>query len=101
MDELRRAVRLNLTCTSNRALADIEKLGGSANWQTLAVLVGAELERRESRRHHGALGFRQVPAPEVQADNVAERIAAAVQLEPRHDSHLLAGRVTVAAVEDL
>src|SRR6516165_7142165 len=65
MDQLRSAILLNFTGAGDAALADSEQLRASANWQTLAVLVVAELERRQLGRHHGALRFRQVPTPQV------------------------------------
>src|SRR5262249_24441506 len=43
MDKLGSAMLLNFTGACNAALTDIEQFRASANWQTLAVLVVADL----------------------------------------------------------
>jgi hypothetical protein len=46
---------LNFAGACDRALSHVEQFRASANWQTLAVLIVAELERRQLGRHHSAL----------------------------------------------
>src|SRR6266436_2014280 len=88
--------------TLHAALANIEKfgslrLGGFANWRMLIIPAP---QRCQLGRHHGALAFVEMSAPEVERDHVGNGIVACVDRECRLDASREAGAVTIATVED-
>ena len=72
MLQLWSAVLDNLAGAGNAALANIEQLGSSANWQTLAMLIGtASVANVASFAATIArCDFTQMPALEVQANDI-------------------------------
>jgi hypothetical protein len=75
MDQLGRAFLTHHFRTGDGARADVEQLRSSANWQTFDEIGALSvLQRRQLRRHHGALRFVQVPAVDVDRNDVGEGI---------------------------
>ena len=82
--------------------ADVEKPGrvrlrGCANFR---MLVHPTLHVSEPCRRHRPLEFVEVPAVQVEADDVAGRIVAGVFLPAHRDASLQTSAVAVSAVQD-
>src|SRR5947207_3256665 len=65
------------------------------------MLIVAASERCQFRGNHCSLRRIQMPAPQVEANDIGNRIRALVSFESRFDTGLNAGAITVAAVKDL
>lgn len=62
--------------------------------------MNAPLQRRNLRRHHGALAFVEAAAVQVEGDDEGDQVAVTVPgAEARLDPGALAGDVAVAAVD--
>ncbi len=91
----------NFAGAGNAALTNVEQLGASANWQTLGMLIVAALECRQLRSNHCPLAFTQMPASQVEANDIGNRVIATIWQERGLDSGPDAGPVAIAAIEDL
>ena len=55
--QVRHTTAQNLPGARNCSFSYVQQVCGSANWQTLTVLVSAPFQIRQTGRHHGALTF--------------------------------------------
>jgi hypothetical protein len=80
----------------------VEQLGGSANWHTLCVLVGPELQVGSAGSCHRTLTLGKGATPgKATSDEIPERVIARIRLKGRLSTNDQTGKIEVRAVEDL
>ena len=65
------------------------------------MLIVAKAPFRQACRHHGALGFAQVPALEVKTDHVTKGVVSVISHEPWLDARRDTGSTANLAIENL
>jgi len=100
--QLGRAAVDNLARAGNTTLADIEQSRSSANWQTFNQVRSLAIPQcRQLGRHHCALAFVEMSAPEVEANDVSDRVVARIGFEPAGRPRRLAGSKPIPTIEHL
>ena len=92
------------TISMVRVRDDIKHVGRALlgrSGQLAAPLVRPMRKIGQPRSHHCPLAFVQVPAPQIEADNVGDRIVAVVERQRAIDASELRCAIAIAPVEDL